>query len=270
VTLRHLLTHTAGYGYDMWNPELGRWLHHTGLSRQVADWETAARQPLLFDPGARWNYGINTDFVGKAVEAVSGIRLDLYLADHVLGPLGMHDTGVALSDEQRARQARMHARGADGALQPMEFRVGGAPAFFMGGGALCGTGPDYIRFVRALLAGGAGVLRPETVADMGRNHIGELFVGTMRTAMPAMSGDAEFFPGMPKKWGLGFLINTETAPTGRSAWSLAWAGLGNCYYWIDPAAGVGGLVLMQILPFADTAALDVFAAFETAVYAARG
>ena len=105
---------------------------------------------------------------------------------------------------------------------------------------------------------------------MGRNQIGALHVAPMRSANPVTSNDAEFFPGMPKKWGLGFLINTEANPGGRSAGSLAWAGLGNTYYWLDPARGVAGVILTQILPFADREALALLDRFERAVYAALG
>jgi CubicO group peptidase (beta-lactamase class C family) len=113
---------------------------------------------------------------------------------------------------------------------------------------------------------GKTVLRPETVAQMGQNQIGEVNVAVLKTVDPASSLDAEFFPGMIKKWGLSFMINTETAPTGRSAGSLAWAGLGNTYFWIDPAKNVAGVILMQFLPFADPQALQTFADFETALY----
>ncbi|MCW3475773.1 serine hydrolase domain-containing protein [Limobrevibacterium gyesilva] len=274
ITLRQLLSHSAGYGYTMWNAELGRYLRHADLPRVPTNWEELQRTPLLFDPGTRWNYGINTDLVGKVVEAASGQLLDEYLRDHVLGPLGMHDTGVTLSSAQRARQARMHARQEGGSLTPMEFPVGQGPSFFMGGGALCGTGRDYLRFLRMMLNGGTldgtRLLSPRTVAEMARNQIGDISVVPMRSATPATTNDADFFPGMEKKWGLGFLINTQQAPTGRSAGSLAWAGLGNTYYWIDPTAGVAGVILMQMLPFADEQALDVFAGFERAVYAAIG
>jgi CubicO group peptidase (beta-lactamase class C family) len=103
---------------------------------------------------------------------------------------------------------------------------------------------------------------------MAQNAIGELNVQPLKTAIPASSNDAEFFPGMVKKWGLGFMISTEAVPGGRSAGSLAWAGLGNTYFWIDPAKGVAGVILMQLLPFADAKALALFDRFEKAVYAA--
>jgi CubicO group peptidase (beta-lactamase class C family) len=103
---------------------------------------------------------------------------------------------------------------------------------------------------------------------MAANAIGDLNVRVLKTALPAYSHDAEFFPGMVKKWGLGFMISTEPVPGGRSAGSLAWAGLGNTYFWIDPARGVAGVILMQLLPFADPKALRLLDTFEKAVYAA--
>ena len=154
----------------------------------------------------------------------------------------------------------------------MDFELPQEPEFHMGGGGLYGTAADYIRFTRMFLndgtLDGARVLAPATVRLMAENQIGEIDVCLLETAIAPFSNDAEFFPGMRKKWGLGFMINTEAAPGGgRTAGSLAWAGLGNTYFWIDPASGVSGVVLAQLVPFADPAVLDLFAAFETAVYA---
>jgi len=271
VTLRQLLTHTAGYGYDTWNRELGQALPKLDLQRMPRNPDELARTPLVFDPGTRWNYGINTDLVGLAVEAVSGQRLHHYMAEHVCKPLGMTDTAFALSDAQRARLTRVHARQPDGSLAVAEWPVGNEPGYCMGGGGLCSTARDYLRFLRALLGGGAldgeRILKPETVADMGRNHMGALDVLPMRTADGTRSNDCELFPGMVKKWGLGFLINTAAVPGGRSAGSLAWAGLFNSYFWLDPTRKVAGVILMQILPFADREALATFDRFERAVYA---
>jgi CubicO group peptidase (beta-lactamase class C family) len=167
----------------------------------------------------------------------------------------------------------MHARGEDGELAPIPFEIPQDPEFEMGGGGLYGTAADYLMFARLFLdqgraAGGAQVLRPETVRLMAQNAIGDLNVQLLKTASPASSNDAEFFPGMVKKWGLGFMISTTQVAGGRSPGSLAWAGLGNTYFWIDPAKGVAGVILMQLLPFADAKALAVFDRFEKAVYAA--
>lgn len=270
ITLRQLLTHTAGFGYDAWNADLTRAATALGLPGRPTTIDELARFPLLFDPGTRWNYSIATDIVGHAIAAASGMPIDDYLATHITIPLGMADTGFTLSDAQRPRLVAVHQRQADGSLGAGDRPAGNGPAFLAGGGGLCSTAGDYTRFLRMLLRGGtldgARILSAATVAEMGRNHIGALDVLPMRSAMPASSYDCELFPGMVKKWGLGFLINTEAGPDGRSANSMAWAGLVNTYFWLDPTAGVAGVLLTQSMPFADPKALDLLGAFERGVY----
>ena len=271
ITLRHLLTHTAGFTYDIWNADMVRYQEYGQIAGIIECKNVTLQNPLVFDPGERWEYGINIDWVGKTVEHLSGQSLEDYFRAHIFGPLGMADSGFVIQPARRARLASMHVRQADGSLQAIAFEVPQQPEFFMGGGGLYSTGPDYLRFVRMLLGGGeldgARVLRSETVTQMGQNHIGELRVGPMKTAIPASSNDAEFFPGMLKKWGLGYMISTEAAPSGRSAGSLAWAGLANTYYWLDPARQLTGVILTQILPFADPTVLALFEQFEQAIYA---
>lgn len=270
ITLRHLLTHTAGFGYDIWNGDLGRYMELNQVPGIISCQNAALKSPLVFDPGDRWQYGINIDFVGKAVEAISGESLEQYFRLHIFEHLGMKDTGFVLGPSQRQRLAAMHVRAADDSLTSAPFEIPQQPEFFMGGGGLYGTAPDYLRFEMMLLNGGsldgARILKPETVAEMTKNQIGELEVETLKTAIPQSSNDAKFFPGMVEKWGLGFTINTEQGPAGRSPGSLAWAGLGNTYFWIDPTRKLAGVILMQILPFADRKALDLYADFERAVY----
>ncbi len=273
ITLRHLITHTSGFVYDIWNPQIGRYMAKRGIPGIISCENAALGLPLVFDPGDQWDYGIGIDWVGKAVERASGRRLGDYFAEHLFGPLGMTDTGFALTPARRARLAAMHARGEDDALMPIPFEIPQQPEFEMGGGGLYGAAQDYLTFERLFLdqgraAGGAQVLKPETVELMAQNAIGDLSVRLLETAAPASSNDAEFFPGMVKKWGLGFMISTEQVLGGRSPGSLAWAGLGNTYFWIDPAKGVAGVILMQLLPFADAKALAVFDNFEKAVYRA--
>jgi CubicO group peptidase (beta-lactamase class C family) len=270
ITLRHLMTHTAGYCYNIWNAGMNKYMEQTGIPGITTCENKALTIPLVFDPGERWEYGINIDFVGKAVEAASGKRLDAYLKDHIFTPLGMTDTGFKLGAAQRARLVGMHARGEDGTLAPIPFELEQEPEFHMGGGGLYGTGPDYIAFIRMLLNGGSlnghRVLKPETVAMMAQNHIGDINVAKLPTALPGLSNDVELYPEQNKKWGLSFLINTKRTAEGRSAGSLAWAGLANTYFWLDPARKVGGVILMQFLPFADKTALELFTAFERGVY----
>ena len=270
ITLRHLLTHTAGFGYEFWSEEIIRYQKATGVPSIITRQPAALNTPLLFDPGERWEYGINIDWAGRMVEAVSGRRLGAYMQENIFEPLGMRDTAFKLRTDMRARLASVHQRGKDDVLAPLAPDIPEEPEFDRGGGGLYGTVGDYLQFVRLILnrgeADGQQVLRPETVDMMARNQMGECQVRALKTAMPSWSNDAEFFPGMPKTWGLTFMINTEPAPTGRTAGSLAWAGLANSYYWIDPKMGIGGVYLTQILPFADKKSLPLFFEFEKAVY----
>ena len=272
ITLRHLLTHTAGYSYEIWQQPIIQYQTATNTPGITTCTNAALTTPLLFDPGDRWEYGINIDWAGKMVEAVSGKKLDRYFQDHLFGPLGMKDTSFKLSPAQRARLASVHQRDANGALAPIEFGLPEEPEFLMGGGGLYGTASDYLAFAQMIMNDGTAestrVLKPETVALMAQNNIGPAEVGVLKTAMPTLSNDVELFPGMSKKWGLSFLINTSQAPTGRSAGSLAWAGLANTYFWIDRTRRVAGVFLSQVLPFYDTTAIDLLTKFETEVYKA--
>ena len=269
ITLRHLLTHTSGMGYDFVHADMAQARGPGGPPPPGT--MDSIRTPLLFDPGDGWAYGISTDWVGLAVEAASGQRLDAYVAAHITGPLGMTETVFAVDAGMKARLVANMARGPDGAVVPFPINIGGgAGEFISGGGGMNGTAADYMRFVRMLLNGGsldgAVILKPETVAEMGRNQIGDLRAGVMETTMPALSARVEWFPEMTAGWGLGFLINPEQGADGRAAGSLAWAGICNTYYWIDPANDVAAVLLMQLLPFGDPGALAVLAAFERAVY----
>jgi len=275
ITLRHLLTHTAGFAYDMWNPALGRYLQSAGLPLRSSGRVASIRMPLLFDPGERWEYGINTDWVGRLVEAASGLPLDVYFRERLFGPLGMVDSGFVTTEAQRARQARLHQREPDGTLVPQPLEPPATAAeFWSGGGPLYSTGRDYLQLLQMLLHGGqwngARVLRPETVALMHANHTGDLPAGVMRTARPEMSNDVDLFPGARVRWGLGFMLNLDPGPSGRSAGTVSWGGIYNTYYWLDPGRRVAGVILTQILPFADARVLGLYGRFERAIYEVLG
>jgi len=271
ITLRHLLTHTSGFVYDTWNANQLAYVRKKGLSRYGSFTDPDQVLPLAFDPGTAWQYGIGIDWAGKMLEAVTGVSLDGYLRTHIFGPLKMHDTGYLLTDRVCNRLAVGTQRQPDGTLVSAPFAAPQDPAMFYGGGGLYGTAPDYMRFLSMLLQGGAldgaQILRPETVALMARNHIGEVLVADLATAVPAMSNDVALYPGMAKKWGLSFLINTDHVPGARRAGSLAWAGLRNTYFWLDPDARVAGVLMTQMLPFADAPVLDLLDRFERGVYA---
>jgi methyl acetate hydrolase len=267
ITLRHLLTHTSGFVYDIWNPAMGRYLEATGTPGIISCANAALSIPLVFDPGERWDYGIGIDWAGKAVEAVSGQRLGAYMQQNLLQPLGMADTGFKIGPAQRQRLAKVHNRTAAGFVAT-DTELPQDPEFEMGGGGLYSTAGDYLRFTRMIMGGGTldgtRVLARETVATMSANAMGDLVCRKLKTAAPPFSNDVDFIDGM--KWGLSFLINPRPMPTGRSAGSLAWAGLANSYYWIDPVRQVTGVFATQLLPFFDERAVRLFQDFETAVY----
>jgi len=206
------------------------------------------------------------------IEAVSGQSLRDYLRKNLFDPLGMDNTDFIQTAEQKACRATVHQKHPDGAIAPIiDHEVAQNPEFFMGGGGLCGLPADYAAFIRMMLAGGKSktgeaVLRPETVALMGQNHIAPLEAGVIKIAMPTLSHDVDFFPGQRQGWGLSFLINLERSAEGRSAGSLSWGGLANTYFWIDPTARIGGLFMTQVIPFADPAIVAAYRAFERTVY----
>jgi methyl acetate hydrolase len=260
ITLRHLLTHTSGFSYQLWDANVVRY------GKAARHNPALPRTPLMFDPDTRWAYGGSLDQVGRLVEIVSGQTLDRYFRDNITGPLGMHDTAYVITEKQRARQASLHLRKADGALsaQPLVKRT--EPKVFSGGGGIHSTAPDYLTLLQAVLNGGKGILRPLTVAQMSVNQIGNVDAGILKTTNPALSNDVDFFPGVRLRWGLGGMINIDPGADGRAAGSQTWAGLYNTYYWIDPASRIVGVIMMQILPFADRRALDVYRQFERGIY----
>jgi methyl acetate hydrolase len=257
ISLRHLLTHTAGFTYRLWDAKAVQYLKAIGQLPPAARGK-APSAPLMFDPGERWQYGGNIDWVGRIVALISGEPLDAYFRKHIFDPLGMNDTAFIISPQQRAREAVVHRRESNGSLTPQPLEQQTAKQTFSGGGGIYSTGPDYLTFIRMLLQGGSfdgvRILRADTVALMGENQIGKIEAGVLRTTAPAFSNDVDFFPGISLKWGLGHMINMQAVPDGRSAGSLTWAGLFNTYYWIDSQRRIAAVFMTQVLPFADVRA----------------
>jgi methyl acetate hydrolase len=270
VTTRMLLLHTGGFGYDFFNESYLRLATEHGQPSAITSSKAAIMTPLLFDPGSKWEYGTNIDWVGQVVEGIAGKRLGEIFAERILEPLGMTNTTFEIDDKVRSKLAGMHARSADGSLAPMDFELPANPEVHMGGHGLYSTVGDYMRFIRMWLNDGAGlhdrVLKPETVKMAEKNHLGDLKVTALPGVIKSLSNDAEFFPGQSKSWSFTFMVNDETAPTGRPAGALGWAGLANLFYWIDRQNGYGGYWATQILPFGDPASFTGYMQFETAFY----
>jgi methyl acetate hydrolase len=264
-TVRHFLTHTSGLAYTFTS---ATW---RDLKPRAGD-RFPFGGPLLFDPGERWHYSTSTDVVGRLVEVVSGRKLEDYFRAHIFAPLKMDDTSYNVPEAKGprlvAQQQRAPAR-MDGAVELQNPQAGLTMASPVGGGGLASTADDYGRFVRMLLNGGeldgVRVLKPETVALMSESHIGAVSVPAMKSALPR-SADFTFIADGRDKWGLGFLITVDQEPGKRSPGSLSWGGINNTFFWIDPARGIAGVIMMQYLPFADARALAVYDAFERGAY----
>jgi CubicO group peptidase (beta-lactamase class C family) len=270
VTVRHLLTHTSGYSYDIFNAELGRYIQAAGLPSIITCRLDSLKVPLMFDPGTRWEYGIGIDLIGRIVETVSGQDLDAYFQQNIFGPLGMISSSFRPGEAMRSRLVGTHARDPDGKAVPIDFEFPHDAEFPMGGGGLYSTAADYLAFCRMLLAGGTldgrQVLKPETVKLMSENHIGDLEVPMLRSDNPQLALEVEAFPGIVKKWGLSFLINMAPVPGGRAAGSLTWAGVHNTFFWVDPVSRITAVLMMQLLPANDLAVLETLLGFEGMVY----
>ncbi len=270
ITLRHLLSHSSGCSYEIWNPDMLKVQAAQGIPGVIECRLKALELPLVADPGERWEYGVGIDWAGRMVEAVAGLTLEAYMRQNIWEPLGMTHTGFRITPDMRKRLAGVHLRGDDGAFAAFPFEVTQEPEFHMGGGALYSTAGDYARFMRMVLNNGQldgeRLLKPETVVTHLRlNQIGNARVGLLKAAIP-LTADAEFFPGQRKTWSLAFQINEEDAPTGRPAGSLSWAGLANSFFWIDPHTGIAGLLATQTFPFADPGVMELFYTYEKAVY----
>ncbi len=271
VTLRHLLTHTSGLAYTFGSEELLRWERVTGHPNLLTGRRECIDVPLLFDPGERWEYGVSTDWVGQVVEHVAQQTLGEYLREHVFGPLAMDDSGFSLDDEQRGRLMELRFRMPDGSLGDPPIDLPEQPEFHSGGGGAYSTARDYERFLRAMLRGGeldgARILRPETVELMLTDHLqGAPLPAVMKSAIPELTNDV---PALPFKqgWGLGFSLLLEDVPGMRRSGTGNWAGLFNCYYWLDRRSGIGAALMTQVLPFFDERIVETLVGFELGVYA---
>ena len=262
ITLKHLLTHTSGLCYDTWDGNMFRYAQKAGQGTVG---------PLMFEPGARWQYGQGCDWAGRLVETLSGMSLEDYFQARILRPLEMDDTSYILPASKFDRLVARWDRNGDGALQEKAPTMPKPPTSFNGGGGLYSTAADYTRFMQMILRKGRGpkrtaILQKKTVESMMVNQIGEATAGKMRSYKPDTSSDVDIQPGFTEKWGLGFLINTTASQGGRAAGSLAWAGLYNTFYWIDPKTSLCAVILMQFLPFVDQEAVGMLNEFEHAVY----
>src|SRR5699024_6667436 len=254
ITIEMLMLHTAGFGYDFFNEEDKLYREANNIPSILTSTKESIRTALLFEPGTRWNYGTNIDWVGLVVESVRGKSLEDTFQEYLFQPLGMNNTSFFLNEEMASRRASIHIRQSNGQLVAnKEMILPQPPEFQMGGGGLYGEVGDYMKFIRMILNDGGDLLSADTVEKMSSNGLGELKSGGWKSSDPVSTNTGEFFPGIEKSWAYTFQRNEEKLPTGRPAGQLMWAGLANSYYWIDRENKIGGFFASQILPFHDIA-----------------
>lgn len=271
ATIRHLATHTSGAEYPFWNADLRRYLRATGQPAMPDGRRAALRVPLCFDAGARWGYGPSTDWLGLVVETVSGQPIDAFCQDEIFAPLGMRDT--VFDPAGRAdRLGRVMARDAEGGFAPMAMAPPDAPEFYGMGHALYATAPDYLRFLRLVLGGGAlegrRLISAAAAQLLHRDQMRGLAFRRMVSVSPRSTADVDF-GARRMTHSFAFLRAEQDWPGKRRAGALGWAGILNTHYWIDPAAGLAAVFMTQSLPFVEPGAARALDRFERAVYAAH-
>ena len=262
MTIRHLLTHTSGIGYCWSDPGLA-------AAQRVTRAANDSELPLVHEPGAQWTYGASTRVLGDIVEVVTGQTIDAFLESRVTRPLGMVDTAFDVPVASHARVVTVHQR-TNGRFVEMA-NPPALTAMPRGDGGLFSTAADYARFIQLVLnrgqAGERRLLSEAAITAMTTNQMGAVRVRQQPNADPARSLHFPIGAGQDT-WGFGFQI-TSAAGTRqglRHAGSLTWAGIDNTHFFIDPQSGIGVIVLMQVLPFYDEAAMRVYRGFEEAVY----
>ena len=261
ITVKHLLTHTAGFtaGFQYSQPvsALYRDAGVGDLRPSKHDLATTmgilGDLPLVCEPGAAFHYGMSTDVVGRLVEVLSGQSLDAYLAEHVFGPLGMDDTGFWVPEADIDRFVSNYLKTPD----DKRFRVDvpdvarhcHPPTFLSGAGGLVSTLDDYLRFCRMLLGGGQldgrRVLGRKTLEYMATNHLPE---GRMLNEMGQDTFSEVAMEGMGFGLGVSVLLDPALAGAIGTAGEYGWGGAANTVFWVDPAEDLAVVFLTQLVP----------------------
>ncbi len=227
ITIHHLLTHTAGFAYGLFDPVAGAVYADFGITEAWSeDSVTLAMNipkfgqlPLMHEPGKAFTYGVNIDVLGYIVELVSGMPLDEYFEKNIFNPLGMDDTYFYLPEAKAERLVEVWST-EDISAFPTEYPVRGAKSYFAGGAGLVGTAEDYMRFATALLnkgtLGDAQILKPETVEIMFQNQIGDIRIG---------EGTG---------FGYGGMVMIEEDADGRNVGYWGWDGFWQTRFRVDP------------------------------------
>ena len=271
ITLHHLLTHTSGYAYDFHAEMIAELVAQEKIAGLASDNDAFLAAPLIFQPGENWEYGINIDWAGRIVEKISGVDLNEYVKANIFRRLGMEHTSFSINDLNADALVPLSLRDDDGNLSDVsELMPNVTDGPYLGGGGLYSNVGDYMKFMRMMLRNGQGpneeILPDDVARDMFVNQIGDMQVGYMPSQNPMLAKSHGWFEGTSMKWGYGLMVNETEVAGRRSAGAGAWSGLYNTFFSIDPARETACVIMMQMLPVYNEAALAVFDTFERAVY----
>ncbi len=247
ITVQDLLRHTSGFTYGIFGDSLVKEAYRKagiGSPRATSDEfiRLLSQVPLMYQPGTVWEYSHSTDVLGVLLERVSGISLDALLAERILKPLGMHESGFWVEPEHHHRIAEPFATDpvTGGAVKLNQPRR--KPSFMGGGGGMMSTLHDYFRFAQMLSGGGeldgVRLLSRKTLHFMTSDHL---------VGMPHARSGLSFLPGPGYGFGLGFSVRTTegAALIPGSVGDFTWSGLAGTYFWVDPQEDMLAIFLMQ-------------------------
>ena len=267
ISFHHLLNFTSGHAYEHHDPIISELLSKKEIAPMKIGDDSFLQAPLVFAPGSRWGYGISYGWLGKAIEAISGVGLDENLKKYLCQPLGLEKTSFNPSQSSRDTLAPVYFRDPDGAYFDIGSKITvGLNRFHYGGGGITSTLFDYLKILQFLLKSMKPNAKNYIVPKMFKNQIGNIGISSLKSYNHSLVNDYDIYPNIEKTWGYGLLLNNQKLVTGRSANSGSWVGLLNTYFWVDHRNDLAGVFLTQVLPCYTPTILKAFQAFEELTY----
>ncbi|KAI9737287.1 MAG: hypothetical protein M1818_005820 [Claussenomyces sp. TS43310] len=276
ITVRQLMTHSSGIGYDFISPDLKKWREWNKIDSSkvgAGNIPLVVKMPLLFEPGQGWTYGHGIDWAGQIVERVNGnIPLGDYMKTHIWEPLGLKMTTFQPSQHQAVLDAlcSMTLKTPTGELISTSEFTNHNSQDAQGGGALYSTPSEYIKILVALLKNDGTLLKPETVNIIFESQIpDDKYLIELATESPsALLYTNGISKSQCKRWnyGLGGILNKEAVAGVANEGAMSWGGLPNLYWWIDPKGGHCGLYASQLVPPMDMDSIALALAFRKEVF----
>ncbi len=265
ITLRHLLTHTSGFGYSGMTVEEGDY--------DKENWDYTD-SPRHFESGTNFLYGTSTDWVGKLVEKLNGINLEVYFRKNITGPLEMDRTFFNVPNSLQSLIVSYGSRGDQGEkeLEELSNRIPtNKTTVLSGGGGLFSTPSDYTKLLQCLLNDGAYeggmILSKATIEEMIQNQVGDINLNPEgKHFNPGVCCNFNGIMDDNSKWGLAFMIDNNSKDYGRHAGTVIWGGLMNTYFYIDFKSGIAASIYTQHLPFNHYQTISLFEQFSEIIY----